>query len=435
VTLLVLLVLVPVGRRWATASETPPAPQEPVVDHDAPPEPRRRVAPFLRLGAEVKVEGVWTTNRDLDATTADDRALLTPEVALAVAFAPRRDLTAFLEVELVQDLTLMGPDEHPTRVQFTLKEAFVAFTDLLNRRVKLRLGRQTFDDPREWLFDAELDAVRVWYQWAAVTLEGSVSQQDLVRRELFHPEASEPSTNYLLVGRYAVTPAHTVAAYGLWRDDHTAARVQPLFVGLQAHGMLREVVTYWLEVAHVRGREGARRRQGYGVDLGVTARLPLPWQPAVTIGVAFGSGDTNPTGRVDRSFRQTGLHDNEGTFAGVAKFKYYGELLDPELSNLLILTGGIGLRSRRILSLDLVAHGYRQHTAAAELRDTRLAMQPTGRHRQLGWAMDLIVGYASTRQVRARGILGAFVPGRAFPAGADPAFFARIEVEYRLGHR
>ena len=85
-------------------------------------------------------------------------------------------------------------------------------------------------------------------------------------------------------------------------------------------GTLTEAVTYWLEFAHVRGREGARTLRGYGVDLGGMARLPLPWQPALTVGVAFGSGDTDPTGRVDRSFRQTGLHDNEGTFAGVAKF-------------------------------------------------------------------------------------------------------------------
>ena len=119
-----------------------------------------------------------------------------------------------------------------------------------------------------------------------------------------------------------------------------SAQDQCLFLGVHAHGTVRETVTYWVEVAHVRGREGARTLRGYGVDVGLTSRLRLPWQPALTVGVAFGSGDTDPTGRVDRSFRQTGLHDNEGTWAGVAKFKYYGELLDPELSNLLVLTGG-----------------------------------------------------------------------------------------------
>ena len=405
------------------------------MDLDAPPETRLRVAPFLRFGAEVKVEGIWATNLDLDAATTDDRALVTPEVALAVSFDPSPHLTAFLNVELVQDITLTGPAESPTRVQFALKEAFVAFTDVLKSRIDLRIGRQTFDDEREWLFDEELDAVRVWYRWSVLTLEGSVSRRDLVRRELFHPEAREERTNYLLVGRYAVTPAHTVAAYGLLRDDRSPARDQSLFLGLQAHGTFRETVTYWLELAHVRGREGPRTLRGYGVDLGMTSRVPLPWQPALTVGVAFGSGDTDPTGRVDRSFRQTGLHDNEGKLAGVAKFKYYGELLDPELSNLLILTGGIGLRPMRTSSLDLVAHAYLQHTAAAQLRDARLDTAPIGRSRTLGRALDLIVGYEPRRQVKARWILSAFFPGSAFPADADPVFSTKVEVEYSLGHR
>jgi alginate production protein len=138
---------------------------------------------------------------------------------------------------------------------------------------------------------------------------------------------------------------------------------------------------------------------------------------------------------VDRSFRQTGLHDNEGTWAGVAKFKYYGELLDPELSNLRVLTGGIGLRPTPTTSLDLVAHAYWQHTAAAQLRDTRLDIAPLGHRRALGQAFEVIVGYVPIRQVKARGIMSVFVPGAAFAAEADPATFTKVEVEYRLGHR
>jgi alginate production protein len=363
-TLLVMLVLLLQGRLGAAESETQAASQEPVVDLDAPPERRLRVTPVLRVGAEITVEGIGATNLDLDATTTDDRALVTPEVALAVLFEPRPSFTAFLDVELVKDITLTGPDESPKRVQFALKEAFVAWTDVLKSRIDLRIGRQQFDDEREWLFDAELDAVRVGYHGSALTLDGAVSRRELVPRELFHAEVREAHTYYLLMGRYAVTTAHTVGAYGLLRDDRSPTRDQSLFLGLHAYGTVRETVTYWVELAHVRGREGPRTLRGYGVDLGITSRVPLPWQPALTVGVAFGSGDTDPAGRVDRSFRQTGLHDNEGTWAGVAKFKYYGELLDPELSNLLILTGGIGLRPTRTNSLDLVAHAYLQHTTS-----------------------------------------------------------------------
>ena len=434
VTILLIIMLLPQHSLWAAPSEIR-VPQEPVVDHDAPPETRLRVAPFLRFGAKVKVEGIGATNLDLDAATPDDQAFVTPEVALAALFEPSPSFTAFLNVEVGQDITLTGPDKSPQRLQVVLKEAFVALADVLKSGIDLRMGRQKFDDAREWLFDAELDAVRVGYRWSALTLEGAVSRRDLVPRELFHAEAREERTYYLLIGRYAVTTAHTVAAYGLLRDDRSAPRDQSLFLGVHAHGTVREAVTYWMEFAHVCGREGPRTLRGYGVDLGMTSRVPLPWQPALTVGVAFGSGDTDPAGRVDRSFRQTGLHDNEGTWAGVAKFKYYGELLDPELSNLLILTGGIGLRPTRTSSLDLVAHAYLQHTAAAQLRDTRLDMAPLGDSRTLGRALELIVGYEPGREVRARWMLSLFVPGSAFPTDAEPAFFTKVEVEYRLGHR
>jgi hypothetical protein len=55
------------------------------------------------------------------------------------------------------------------------------------------------------------------------------------------------------------------------------------------------------------------------VDLGLTACVPLLWQPAPTVGIAFGSGDTGPSGRVVRSVRQTGLHNTEGTFTEGAR--------------------------------------------------------------------------------------------------------------------
>jgi hypothetical protein len=148
VVIFLLLVLLPQRGLWAAQTETR-ASQESVIDRDAPPETRLRMAPFLRFGAEATVEGIWATNLDLDAAMPDDRALVTPEVALAVSFDPNPHLQVFLNVELGQDIPLTGPDESPKRVQFTLKEAFVSLTDVLNSPVGLRIGRQQFADDRE----------------------------------------------------------------------------------------------------------------------------------------------------------------------------------------------------------------------------------------------------------------------------------------------
>ena len=151
---------------------------------------------------------------------------MTPEVAFAVLFEPRPSFTAFLNVEVGQESTLTGPDESPSGSSSSSRSVG-RLADVLQESPRPRVGRQKFDDAREWLFDAELDAVRVGYRWAALTLDGAVSWGDLVPREPCHAEAREARTYYLLMGRYAVTTAHTVAAYGLFRDDRSRHGTSP----------------------------------------------------------------------------------------------------------------------------------------------------------------------------------------------------------------
>jgi alginate production protein len=167
-----------------------------------------------------------------------------------------------------------------------------------------------------------------------------------------------------------------------------------------------------------------------GVDAGVTHMFTLPLRPALTAAYAFGSGDSHPDGRTDGAFRQTGLEGNEARWAGITRFKYDGELLDPELSNLAIATLGLGLRPTERSSLDLVAHHYRQATASTALRGTTLAADPSGRSRQLGCELDLVVGYDGVKGLEVTGVLSYFMPGQAFPQ-ADGSVFARVKVEWQ----
>lgn len=117
---------------------------------------------------------------------------------------------------------------------------------------------------------------------------------------------------------------------------------------------------YWLDTALVSGHEklidfdrldgnrrvvdSVERRSvfGWAVDAGVTWQTRLPGRPSLTLGYALGSGDGDPHDGRDRSFRQTGLQDNNDRFRGVDSFRYYGELFRPELSNLHILTASVG---------------------------------------------------------------------------------------------
>jgi alginate production protein len=150
------------------------------------------------------------------------------------------------------------------------------------------------------------------------------------------------------------------------------------------------------------------------VDAGITWILPLALEPRLFAGYAVGSGDRKPEEGTDRSFRQTSLQANEAGFGGVERFAHYGVTLDPELSNLRVLTLGAGLSLLRSSSLDLVYHYYRLMEPAPFLRDARLEATLTGEERDLGHGVDLVLAIEEWERFELELIATALRAGRAF---------------------
>lgn len=124
------------------------------------------------------------------------------------------------------------------------------------------------------------------------------------------------------------------------------------------------------------------------------------------------------------SFRQTGLEANEAGFGGVERFPHYGVLLDPELSNLGVVTVGAGLSLLRSSSLDLVYHSYRLVEPASSLRNARLEVALTGRHRGLGEEIDLVLAVEEWERFELDLVGSAFRAGRAFGEAEDEWSYA-----------
>ena len=166
---------------------------------------------------------------------------------------------------------------------------------------------------------------------------------------------------------------------------------------------------------------------GWGMDLGLSWQTPLPGQPTLTLGYALGSGDSRGKDESkqdrqeakDRSFRQTGLQDNNGRFSGVDRFKYYGELLDPELSNLQIGTAALGFRIWEKSSVEILYHFYRQDHPAKFLRDAGIRRQPAGRKRGIGREIDVVIGIEEWEHVEIELIGAAFRAGPAYGEHCD----------------
>jgi len=209
----------------------------------------------------------------------------------------------------------------------------------------------------------------------------------------------------------------------------------PFFIGLQSQGRkMGGDLRWWVDAAYVDGISGYDKLSAFGIDASVAFQFDeLPMEPYLYGGWAWGSGDDDPNDGTDQNFRQTGYQDNNLRYFGVASYRYLGVLMRPELSNLSVLTIGAGLLHATNSSVDLIYHSYNQVEASTEIRSSRLRMRPDGLHRQLGSEVDLVLGFAELWEDYDLDFeVGYFMPGSAFGASADPAWFTSLQLEYNF---
>lgn len=390
--------------------------------------PIHPITPTLAFGAWGYVDFDYKGDYDLASSRDDNRLTVDPEVGLAFNYYPNPDLQLYLELEIGR-FTFIDPpagrESSPLRLEITNLD--LVLRDVIDG-FSVQLGRQRFEDEREWVMDEIMDGVRVHFRRNRFASELSVSQERLFDEDLLNRQERSEINNYLLVARYL--PNDDIEAMGYWltRDD-TSARAQDLhYIGLQAFGEWNPATAFWVNTAYVTGEGAGGKISGWGVDLGTSYLFDPVSKLTLSAGLAFGTGDDNPVDSVDHRFRQTGIQDNNAKFNGVTSFRYYGELLRPTVSNIMIATLGGGLRPTPHSSIDLVYHYYRQHHPATELSSSLLA-SPNGRSHDLGHELDLIVGVSEIKHWKFELVMGLFMPGQAFD-GEDNAYFGSFELSY-----
>lgn len=367
-----------------------------------------RVGDDLRLGGQAAVEAEWDDEFDLDGDRPRDRTKPGVRGKLdALWLLDSAGSYALGEVSFGRDDVIRqgGVDTHEDRLEVT--RAFVSLH--VADEVQLLVGRQDFDEEREWLYDEVLDGVRGLLHVGDVEVELGAA-----RGREGAAEDNEYEDTGLLTGnvRLHVDPSWHLGAYVLQRTDDTAARFEPLLLGVRSIAQPRYGLGHWAEFGLARGEAGNRDIDGYAFDVGVLHTFDTAWRPALGAGIAFGSGrrDSSATS----GYRQSGLQDNNGKLGGVTSVRYYGELLDPELANLTVTTLCASVRPFLGGSVSLLLHDYRQDQASTTAPQTELRVQPTGLRRDLGWEVDLVCGYRFARQLTLELVLAHFEPGDAF---------------------
>ena len=271
------------------------AASRPDFDPGAPPKTRLRLAPYLTFGAKIEIEYEFARNLDLNDAEDGDLSLLTPEVELAFSFDPSTRLQAFLNLDLSQEFALTGPRERERRLRIELKEAFLFFKDLAAGHLALQIGRQRFNDDREWLHDEELDAVRLFSRLADLELQLSVSRNGFYRKDFADKRArSWPTTIYSTAGTGSVRRRRSrpTSSSAIIARRSASARFSSDCIRAATSATTSSIGWSWPTSGVGKGRG---RIRGWGLDVGLTYAFGFPYAPQSLLPTPSGAVMATPT--------------------------------------------------------------------------------------------------------------------------------------------
>ncbi len=399
-------------------------------------------------------DGTFHERRNFELDGAEKRSDFDHEFKVELFYPLRERIYLFAEIQAQYEAELRntGNDLNSDK-SLERGQMWVFFDRLAGSGFGLQLGRQNLREKREWWWDTDLDAARLYYDNGPFHAELGAGQE-LARvstlQKNIAPEQNRVA-RLMAMGSWQWASKQTIEVFALRQQDRSRTEIEGArldeidqdpsdarltWLGLRAIGE-RSLDTYgdliyWADAAWVRGREsllqfdtddnristvGERQDvkvRGTAFDVGVSWRTPLPWQPAFTLGYAQASGDDSLKDGVDSAFRQTGLHNNKWRFFGVNRFRYYGELFRPELSNLNVVTAAVGFQFLKNSSVELLYHRYRQTKVADSMRDVRIDADLTGESRALGHEFDLVFGFREWAHLDLSVALATFKAGSAY---------------------
>lgn len=427
----------------------------------------------VTLGGEYDLNPGLRDNVDLDKNDPDASMRLDQELKLEAFYPVSRFTAVFLSFKGITEsrFNVDSDDTDQTRVELARDETWIFFDRLGGTGFGLQFGNQNVSETREWWWDKDMDSLRLYYNRGPLHFELTGGKQigGESTRKGINPIDKEVY-RVLGLGSWMWGMKQRLEFYFLnqW-DNSSQERVGGVVhrnnrdnfdedmvwfggraigeIGLDDYGSLN----YWADFAGVHGDEtvftydsinanqarvdsrNSNKVDGWAFDIGAFWTLPVKFEPTFTLSYARASGDNNPNDGHNSTFRQTGIQRNNWRFNGVNRFRIYGELLRPELSNLGIFTSAFGIRVLKNSSIEFVYHKYDQVAATANLRNANLNEDPNGFDRDIGQEVNVIANFREWKNLEL-GIEGAvFDPGKAFGNQASGlAYSIFLDVNYNF---
>ena len=447
-----------------------------ISSDDSRPEQQRETTLLgkrLILGGKLSVDARGRSNYDLVSGAKDDDINVAPEATLEAIWLPSKTDVVFAAVKATDETELYkGGGGAGSKAGVEVDSLWYLKTRLLGTPLAVQVGRQKMQDRRNWWWDDNIDAVRLHYFGSKLTAFVGVGTVSAVRLSTLHqldPEekgllrafgtADWEWANRNIISVFALRQNDRTSRYALGavidrnRADKQDANLT--WLGARVRGCVKSKlprrICYWGDIAQVRGTEVAynlnragattnivsritnRDVSGWSYDAGVSIEMPIKLRPYLTLGYARGSGDPPATPGRDGAFRQTGLHKNDGKFLGLTRFRYYGEVLLPDLSNIAIGTVALGVPVGKHGWVETIWHRYRQPVAANSISGSHLNRNPNGIDKRLGDELDVVMSYRPPSGWVFELTGGALRAGPAFGAGSGKvAGLIELKVDYNF---
>jgi len=326
---------------------------------------------------------------------------------------------------------------------------------------QFEIGHIEYSDERQWWWDEYLDTLRLQFETEDLEWMLAAGRQQSRQRssdEFIDPE--EEGINRILANIHWNLPSNQrLSFYYLLHNDESASYALNESIdenrtdqsdadlgwfGVAYQGALEQNsignIDWRISYAQVSGDEimfsfsntTVTDIERFIIDASAY-ELMLEWKPEwgnetkFIISHAVGSGDSNPGDSRDKSFRQSGLQGNE------YDYHYYGELYQPELSNIQIHSLGVNFEAVDDLDITLIMHNYRQDELDTEMREVAIDFDTNGLNRDLGNEIDLIATFAIADELEIKFISAVFEAGDAYSANSGKkSRYWSIELNYEF---
>ncbi len=305
--------------------------------------------------------------------------------------------------------------------------SFCLNCDLAN----ILIGRKKTEDFRSWWYDAPLDEIMIFNEYNLFTYQliaATRINNETVTDDNSPKAKLKNSSFFILHSNYEYFYRNNLGFYYIYEhskpnDGHVKNR-KLSFLGIDLNG-IRKNIFYWLNLGYSGGKidkyTKTYRSEGYGFDIGFKA--PYSQKFSYAASYAFGSGSNY--------FTQPYIATNYSDYLNKnISFRYYGEVLNPILENLHIVSlyGIYDMNPRE--SILASVHNYRQDVKKKSYFNTRYFYPTSGKSKDIGKEIDFVYQYYIEKQKKLKIGAGYFFGGDAFDYLKEKNAY-RIFLNYR----